>query len=92
MAQHRRNFIFSVSTGRSGTAYLAKLLAANLPDAEIHHERTGYQNFGVHTPDASHFTLFNSLGNVKNVQDYWAQKLSRIARANKQGAVPDNRD
>jgi len=84
MAQHRRNFIFSVSTGRSGTAYLAKLLAANLPDAEIHHERTGYQNFGVHTPDASHFTLFNSLGNVKNVQDYWAQKLSRIARANKQ--------
>lgn len=83
MAEPDRNFIFAVSTGRSGTAYLAKLLDANLPAAEIHHERTGYQSFGVDTPDASHFTLFNPLGNVPKVQAFWKQKLGRIARTQK---------
>ncbi|HAT36157.1 MAG TPA: hypothetical protein DCS82_10600, partial [Rhodospirillaceae bacterium] len=83
MAEPDRNFIFTFSTGRSGTAYLAKLLAANLPAAEIHHERTGYQSFGVDTPDASHFTLFNSVGNVAKVQEFWAQKLVRIGRTQK---------
>ncbi len=74
-----QRFTFTISAGRTGTRYLAHLLARNMPGAEVHHERLGYDQFGYNTPDLSHFTLFNSQGNVPNVQRFWDQKLRRIA-------------
>lgn len=74
-----KQFVFTVTTGRSGTVYLTELLKLNLRDAEVHHERTGFQSYGVETPDASHFMLFNSVGNVAQVRAFWAQKFDRIA-------------
>jgi len=74
-----RNFIFTLTTGRSGTRYLATLLRQNLPDAECHHEIHGWDRFGVDTPDVSHMTLFNSQGNVEKVRAFWRSKLQRIA-------------
>jgi hypothetical protein len=74
-----KNFIFTLTTGRSGTRYLATLLRQNLPDAECHHEIHGWDRFGVDTPDVSHMTLFNSQGNVEKVQAFWKAKLERIA-------------
>ena len=74
------NFVFTITTGRSGTAFLTALLAANLPDTEAHHEMLGWDQFGLNTPDVSHLTLFNSQGNVEKVQDFWRQKLARIAQ------------
>jgi hypothetical protein len=79
MAQ--RDFVFTITTGRSGTAFLAELLAANLPNADTHHEILGWDQFGVNTPEVSHMTLFNSQGNVEKVQDFWRQKLRRIAQS-----------
>jgi hypothetical protein len=78
----RQNYIFTLTTGRSGTAFLAELLRKNLVNSEVHHERTGFSNFGKWTPDASHFTLFNSEGNVPSVQEFWLRKFSalRISR------------
>lgn len=73
------HFVFTLTTGRSGTLYLAELLAKNLPDAECHHEIVGWDRFGVDTPDLSHMTLFNSQGNVDKVQAFWRSKLARIA-------------
>ena len=70
-------FLYTITTGRSGTVYLTNLLKQNLLNATVYHERTGYQSFGVHTPDASHFTLFNSVGNVEQVQRFWQQKHER---------------
>lgn len=70
-------FVFTVTTGRSGTVYLTELLQQNLVDVTVYHERTGYLNFGVHTPDASHFTTFNSIGNAANVRTFWQQKFER---------------
>lgn len=70
-------FLFSITTGRSGTAYLTNLLKENIADSCVYHERTGYQSFGVDTPDASHFTLFNSVGNIDKVQQFWEQKFDR---------------
>lgn len=78
MSHNCRNLIFSLTTGRSGTAFLAELLRANLLDAEIYHERTGFDLFGVETPDLSHLTLFNSQGNVPKVKAFWSEKFSRI--------------
>ncbi len=80
-AKQQRNFVFTITTGRSGTAFLAELLSANLSDAEVHHELLGWDQFGVNTPDVSHMTLFNSQGNVDKVQDFWRQKLNRIAQS-----------
>ena len=73
------DFVFTMTTGRSGTLYVAQLLQRNLPDAECYHEILGWDRFGVDTPDVSHMTLFNSQGNVEKVQAFWRSKLTRIA-------------
>lgn len=72
-----KKLIYSVTTGRSGTVFLTELFKQNLPSdgARIFHERTGFPNFGVHTPDASHLTTFNSVGNAPNVQQFFRNKL-----------------
>ena len=74
-----KEFLFTMTTGRSGTKYLAELLRQNLAGAECEHEILGWDRFGVDAPDISHMTLFNSLGNVAKVQAFWRQKLARIA-------------
>jgi len=71
--------LYTVTSGRSGTAYLTELLRENLNDAEVFHERTGFPHFGVNTPDASHATTFNHVGNVAHVQRFWREKLQRDA-------------
>jgi hypothetical protein len=73
-----RQFLFPLTTGRSGTVFLTELLRLNWSGAEVHHERLGYTALGVDTPDASHFTFFNSVGNVEHVQDFWRRKLARV--------------
>lgn len=78
--QTPKRFVFTLTTGRSGTRYLTQLLAQNISHADIFHERLGFQNLGVHTPDASHFTRFNSVGNVPAVRAFWRQKLERDRR------------
>jgi hypothetical protein len=69
--------IYPIATGRSGTVFLTALLKenANPQEALIFHERTGYPNFGVHTPDASHFTTYNHVGNTPLVSAFFTQKL-----------------
>lgn len=74
-----RQFVFPLTTGRSGTAFLTDLLRLNWSGAEVHHERTGFTTLGIDSPDASHFTFFNSVGNVEHVQAFWRQKLGRLA-------------
>jgi hypothetical protein len=74
----RRRFLFTITTGRSGTAYLTKLLQAADPQTECHHERIGFDRMGVHSPDASTFMLFNSQGNVPDVRDFWRRKFALI--------------
>jgi len=75
-----KDFVFTMTTGRSGTSYLSRLLQDNLPDSTCHHEIIGWDRFGVDTPDLSHMTLFNSEGNVKKVQSFWRSKFLRVAQ------------
>ena len=74
--ESRRRFVFTIATGRCGTAFLTELLRGHIKDAKACHERTDYRSFGLHTPDASHFMLFNSVGNVQSVRDFWRRKLT----------------
>ena len=75
----QKRFIFTVTTGRSGTQFLAQLLAANLREAEVHHEQRAHGDWGVNCPDVSHLTTFNQVGNTAYVRAFWQQKLARIA-------------
>lgn len=77
-----KRYIFPITTGRSGTVFLTELLKLNWPEAETHHERLGFQTLGLDSPDASHYTLFNSVGNVDRVKAYWDIKMARL-RASK---------
>jgi len=71
-------FLFTITPGRSGTVFLTQLLRENLSDALVFHERTGYGNFGIDTPDASHFMRFNSEGNSQHIKDFWHKKFTLI--------------
>jgi hypothetical protein len=81
MMTSNRQFIFTMTAGRTGSTYLAELLQSNLHDAEIYHEILAYDAFGVDTPDLSHFTLFNSQGNVPEVQAFWTRKFQTIRQS-----------
>lgn len=75
------NFVFTLSAGRTGTAFLAALFAENLRYAEVHHERLAFDSFGVDTPDLSDLVLYNNRGNVGKVQRFWDRKFARILSA-----------
>jgi len=76
-----RNLAFTLTAGRTGTAWLQALLGLNLPQAEAHHEILGYDRFGHDTPDLSHLTLFNSRGCCDEVRGFWERKAARVARS-----------
>ncbi len=69
-------FIYSITTGRSGTAFLTRLLHLNIAGAEVHHEFSGFPHFGRRTPDASQLTTFNHIGNVPEVRSFWRKKFT----------------
>ncbi len=76
-AARRKRFVFTITTGRSGTTFLTEYLRLNLNDAEVHHERgEAFHSHGWHTPDASHFMRFNSIGNLPDIRDFWRRKLA----------------
>jgi hypothetical protein len=73
-----RRFIFTISTGRSGTNFLADLFASNLSGAQVHHEQLTYRDWGVNSPELSHLTRFNHVGNSDYVREFWRQKFDRV--------------
>lgn len=70
--------IFTLTAGRTGTAYLAELLRCNMADIAAHHEILSYKSFGVDTPDISHMHAFNAFGNTEEVRAFWQRKWQRI--------------
>jgi hypothetical protein len=78
MTGRDRHFIFTITTGRSGTNFLADLLALNLGHAQVHHEQLAYRDWGVNSPDMSHLTTFNQIGNSSHVHAFWQQKFARL--------------
>jgi len=80
MTKRKKHYIFTMTQGKTGTYFLTSLLENNLADCEVHHEILGYDKFGIDTPNISTFTLFNSQGNVREVQSFWEKKLKKIAK------------
>ena len=72
------NYIFTLTGGRTGTAWLAEFLAANLHIPAIH-EPLDIDDFGANMPDIRLMRSFNCRGNNALVQRFWAAKLGAIA-------------
>ena len=67
-----------MTAGRTGTRFLSKLIGDNAPDAEVHHERIGFGDFGVQAPDVSLLHEFNFHGVTEKVSRFWDAKLESI--------------
>ena len=72
-------FIFTLTGGRTGTAWLAEFLAANLHIPAIH-EPLGIDDFGSQMPDIRLMRSFNTRGNDALAQGFWAAKLGAIGQ------------
>jgi len=73
-------FIFTVTTGRSGTQFLTEFCEKNLTSANTYHERTNPLTFGFDTPDASDLMQFNNIGVSQKVRRFWRTKFTRISK------------
>ncbi|MGB0640800.1 MAG: hypothetical protein ACPGTU_15785, partial [Myxococcota bacterium] len=74
------DLVFTMTAGRTGTRFLSKLIGDNAPDAEVHHERVGFGDFGVQAPDVSLLHEFNFHGMTTKVSQFWDAKLESILR------------
>ena len=73
--------IFTLTAGRTGTAWLSEFLKQNL-GFEVIHERLGIDDFGVNTPDIKIMRMFNERGNVEYIQRFWQHKFENLNNIN----------
>ena len=69
--------MFTLTAGRTGTAWLADFLGENLGVHAIH-EPLGIHDFGEVMPNIRTMRCFNTFGNDAFVQAFWARKLGAI--------------
>jgi len=70
-------YVFTITAGRTGTAWLAQLFAANL-DCVAHHEFLNFGEFGIRSQDVGLMGAFNHWGNGERVQQFWRRKFGMI--------------
>ena len=68
---------FTITAGRTGTAWLASFFSKNLGIADIH-EPLGIDEFGEKMPDIRTMRNFNNYGNNNFVKSFWERKFSSI--------------
>ena len=69
--------IFTLSAGRTGTAWLSDFLAVNF-NCNALHEPLGIEDFGNRMPDIKIMRSFNETGNNAIVKNFWKRKLSML--------------
>ena len=79
MGLHKTKTFFTLTAGRTGTAWLGDFLATNTGE-EVVHEPLGIEDFGTKMPDIRLLRHFNTYGNDTYVQAFWTQKLDGIKR------------
>ena len=68
---------FVITAGRTGSAWLADFLSANLKIEAIH-EPLGIDDFGTRMPDIRTMRTYNNHGNTRFVQEFWERKFQTI--------------
>ena len=70
-------FIFSITAGRTGTAWVADFLGENLKIRSIH-EPLDIDDFGNQMPDIKTMRMFNDRGLTEFVRQFWDRKFAGI--------------
>jgi hypothetical protein len=78
MTQSPARYIFTLTGGRTGTAWIAELLKQNLGIAAVH-ELLGIDDFGTRMPSIRVMRSFNDRGSDEFVRGFWNNKLAEIA-------------
>ena len=76
--QLRYPYIFTLTAGRTGTAWLAGFLSQNL-GVPATHEPLEIEGWGIDMPDIRVMRSFNEHGYNSDVRSFWDQKLRRIS-------------
>ncbi len=71
------NAYFTITAGRTGSAWLASFLSRNLKINAVH-EPLDIDDFGVRMPDIRTMRNFNNFGNNEFVQEFWKRKFASI--------------
>ncbi|MEP1768518.1 MAG: hypothetical protein ABJJ53_18015 [Sulfitobacter sp.] len=79
IARNELNFdrLFTISAGRTATAWLAKMLGENLGVQAVH-EPLGITDFGTKMPDIQALRTFNTYGMDHRLREFWPQKLQSM--------------
>jgi len=75
----RPQYFFTLTAGRTGTAWLARFLAQNL-GIEAVHEPLAIEDFGTRMPEIRTMRSFNDLGFDDHVRAFWQGKLDALPR------------
>ena len=76
-----KKYFFTISAGRTGTAWLAKFMSANMNIKTIH-EPLEINDFGLKMPDIKIMRTFNNIGNNDLIKNFWTNKLKLIKDEN----------
>lgn len=68
---------FTITAGRTGTAWLSSFLSLNL-GVEAIHEPLGVNDFGTKMPDIRTLRNFNTFGNNEVVRGFWKNKFNSL--------------
>ena len=71
---------FTITAGRTGSAWLTSFLTTNLGIDAVH-EPFGIDDFGVNMPDIRTMRSFNNYGNNDFVKAFWERKFSNLPNA-----------
>jgi len=68
---------FTITAGRTGTAWLSSFLSLNM-EVEAIHEPLGINDFGTKMPDIRTLRNFNTFGNNEVVKGFWKKKFNSL--------------
>jgi len=69
--------LFTLTAGRTGTAWLSNFLSSNL-GVECNHEQLGVDQYFYHSPDISTLRWFNTHGYNDIVKSFWKRKFEIV--------------
>ncbi len=72
-------FVFTLTAGRTGTAWLADLFEVNF-NCIARHEYLNFGDIGLRTQDIGIMQAFNEWGNKDRVKNFWRRKFGLIPK------------
>ena len=73
-----QKLIFTITAGRTGTAWLSKFIAINSQFESVH-EPVRIEDFGTMMPDIKIMRTFNDIGMTDSVKDFWQRKFEILS-------------